>query len=86
MSEKRFDILDIVRGITLLGFLSMFLLDGKYYLLFSLLFGIGFSLIVSKVDGGHIIIRRLLVLLCFGFAHALLLWGDDILAYQPYYS
>jgi uncharacterized protein len=112
MSDKRFDILDIVRGIALLGvllanmqghsyfgyltsaeqatlplaslneplrFLSMFILDGKFYSLFSLLFGIGFSLIVSKVGGGHIIIRRLLVLLCFGFAHALLLWGGDIL-------
>jgi uncharacterized protein len=111
-AKKRFDILDILRGIALLGvllanmpshsyyifmtsseqaslplasfneplnFLAMFLLDGKFYSLFSLLFGIGFSLIVSKLGGGRIIVRRLLVLVCFGCAHALLLWGGDIL-------
>jgi uncharacterized protein len=110
--KERFDILDIVRGIALLGvllanmqghsylgyfttaeqsilplaslneplkFLAMFFLDGKFYSLFSLLFGLGFSLIVSKAGSSHIMIRRLLVLVCFGFLHALLLWGGDIL-------
>jgi len=111
-AKRRFDILDIVRGISLLGvllanmpghsylgyltsaeqnslplasfneplkFIAMFLLDGKFYSLFSLLFGLGFSLIVSKAGRSHIMIRRLLVLVCFGFLHALLLWGGDIL-------
>ncbi|VAW06853.1 hypothetical protein MNBD_ALPHA01-2281 [hydrothermal vent metagenome] len=62
-----------------LTFLTYFILDGKFYTIFSMLFGLGFSLIISKSGGGRIIFRRLFVLMLFGFAHALLLWEGDIL-------
>lgn len=104
--KECFDILDIVRGIALLGvllanmpghsyldyftpaeqssfllaglneplrFIALFFLDGKFYSLFSLLFGLGFSLIVSQAGNCHIRVKRLLALVCFGLLHALLL-------------
>lgn len=58
--------------------------DGKFYSLFSLLFGIGFSIILLKKgkDGKSrlpFFYRRLLALAVIGLAHALLLWEGDIL-------
>jgi uncharacterized protein len=60
------------------------LVEGKFYSLFSLLFGIGFSIILVKneqrgTSGLKIFYRRLLVLIFFGLAHLLLLWEGDIL-------
>ncbi len=59
------------------------LIDGKFYSLFSLLFGIGFSIILSRAAGkgknGLVIFyRRIFVLLLIGLAHLLLLWEGDI--------
>ena len=64
-------------------FVSVFL-EGKFYSLFSLLFGIGFTIILYRnqaagKNGLAIFYRRLFVLLLFGLAHALLLWDGDIL-------
>ena len=64
-------------------FVSAFL-EGKFYSLFSLLFGIGFTIILYRNqaagrNGLTIFYRRLFVLLIFGLAHALLLWDGDIL-------
>ena len=61
-------------------------IDGKFYSLFSLLFGIGFSIIFSRNkargnNGLTIFYRRLFVLLLFGTAHSLLLWDGDILMF-----
>ncbi len=61
-----------------------FFFHGKFYVLFSLLFGMGFFLFLRKTDeaGGAIVAifrRRLLVLLMFGVLHVLLLWYGDIL-------
>lgn len=59
------------------------LVEGKFYSLFSLLFGIGFSIILTRrqQQGNGLIIfyRRLIILLCFGLAHCFLLWDGDIL-------
>lgn len=57
---------------------------GKFITLFSLLFGLGFSvqLMRAKERGGDargVYIRRLLVLLLIGLAHATLLWWGDVL-------
>lgn len=60
-----------------LQFLDMFLLEGKFYSLFLLLFGLGFSLIMSSARGNKVIVRRLLVLIGFGLLHSLLVWGLD---------
>ena len=58
--------------------------EGKFYLLFSFLFGLGFALQLHKAEGrgaeaGPTYRRRLLLLLPIGAAHAFLIWGGDIL-------
>ncbi len=63
--------------------LSIFM-DGKFYTIFSLLFGIGFSIIISNVAkrGGNayvIFYRRMFVLLVIGFLHLMFIWSGDIL-------
>lgn len=68
----------------LANFLLYFLVDGKFYTIFSVLFGIGFSIIISNAiqrgaDGMRIFYRRMVLLLLFGFAHLMLLWSGDIL-------
>ena len=65
-------------------FLQYFLVDGKFYTLFSLLFGIGFSIIISHAaergDGGfRLFYRRMAVLVLIGFVHLMFIWSGDIL-------
>lgn len=60
------------------------LVDGKFYTLFSLLFGAGFALQLERLtrrghDGLRIYRRRVLVLLCIGIVHCFLIWDGDIL-------
>ncbi len=64
--------------------LMLTLIDGKFYTLFSLLFGIGFSIIIANAqakgaNGMRIFYRRMLILLLIGFAHLMLVWSGDIL-------
>lgn len=117
LGSERYEILDILRGIALLGIcvanypvISLYIfqspgkmaampthsidkalayfhfafIDGKFYSLFSLLFGVGFSIMIlrlknSKWNAYAIFYRRLIVLMLLGFAHALLIWEGDIL-------
>lgn len=58
--------------------------DGKFYTLFSLLFGIGFSIIIRNAerkgaDGFRIFYRRMTLLLIIGFIHLMFIWSGDIL-------
>lgn len=67
------------------GWLIRFLAEGKFYTLFSLLFGVGFSLQMSRArarDAPFVPFyqRRLFVLLLIGWAHAFWLWAADVLA------
>lgn len=60
------------------------LLDGKFYTIFSLLFGLGFSLQLERLenrgaDGRAIFWRRMAVLLVFALIHVNLIWSGDIL-------
>ena len=60
------------------------LIDGKFYSLFSLLFGIGFSVILLRhrakgKSGLGYFYRRLIILAVIGLAHAFLIWNGDIL-------
>lgn len=60
------------------------LVEGKFYSLFSLLFGIGFSVILIRNEqkGKNplpVFYRRLGILMLFGFLHAFLVWDGDIL-------
>ena len=57
--------------------------SGKFWVLFSLLFGIGFALMMERAQATgrpvRLYLRRLAVLLVLGIAHALLAWVGDIL-------
>jgi uncharacterized protein len=60
------------------------LVDGKFYTLFSWLFGVGFAVQLDRLerrgaDGLRIYRRRVLVLLVIGLLHSLLIWDGDIL-------
>ncbi len=72
------------------GFIKYFF-EGKFYVLFSMLFGYGFWLFIKrKRSGGGSIIplyrRRLLVLLLFGAVHIVLLWPGDILFFYALFG
>ena len=62
-------------------FLEHVFVDGKFYSVFSLLFGIGFGVQLSR--GGAAALprfkRRLRILLAIGAIHAFLIWAGDIL-------
>lgn len=115
--QDRAQILDILRGIAVLGicianypmfslyifqspdvlmamptatldkgvaFFHFAFIDGKFYSLFALLFGIGFSIILMRCqqagkNGLYIFYRRIFILILFGLPHLLLLWEGDIL-------
>jgi len=64
--------------------LILFLGEGKFYAMFSMLFGLGFVLQMARIqshDGSFAPLyrRRLCVLLSIGILHAFLLWVGDIL-------
>ncbi|WP_204039134.1 DUF418 domain-containing protein [Acrocarpospora phusangensis] len=59
--------------------------DQRFFPIFSLLFGIGFSLLLESAERKVarprvLLLRRLLVLLAIGLAHMFLLWRGDILS------
>jgi uncharacterized protein len=61
-----------------------FLGEGKFYAMFSMLFGLGLTLQMERIEarGGRFVplyLRRLLVLLGIGIIHAFLIWMGDIL-------
>ncbi|MCC5928087.1 MAG: DUF418 domain-containing protein [Cyclobacteriaceae bacterium] len=61
-----------------------FFFEGKFYVLFSFLFGYGFWIFMNKSmpEGASIVPvyrRRILILFLIGIAHMLLLWAGDIL-------
>ncbi len=58
--------------------------QGKFYTLFSLLFGMGFAVMAQRAESAGrpfipVYLRRTLALLAIGLAHALLVWYGDIL-------
>ncbi|MBA8680391.1 DUF418 domain-containing protein [Stenotrophomonas tumulicola] len=60
------------------------LVQGKFFLLFSLLFGAGFAVMAQRaLDSGRafapLYLRRSLALLLIGTCHAVLVWSGDIL-------
>ena len=59
-------------------FVQYFLVDGKFYTIFSILFGIGFSIILSR-HSVALFYRRMAVLLAIGFIHLMFIWNGDIL-------
>lgn len=60
------------------------LFEGKFYAIFSMLFGAGFALLAQRAgEAGTgftgLYLRRILVLAAFGLAHIALAWSGDIL-------
>ena len=64
--------------------ISVLLVEGKFYPLFSFLFGLGFSIQMDRagsrgLDFIPVYRRRLFVLMGFGIAHGIFLWEGDVL-------
>ncbi len=60
------------------------LIDGKFYTIFSMLFGAGFALQLARLtargeEGLRIYRRRVVILLAVGLVHSWLIWDGDIL-------
>jgi uncharacterized protein len=69
-----------------LDFLELTLIEGKFFTIFSVLFGIGFSVLLTrakaKATGFYgFFLRRMLFLYLIGVAHAVLFWHADILQF-----
>jgi uncharacterized protein len=69
---------------TIADWMVRFLAEGKFYPLFSFLFGLGMALQMQRTEArgarfSGLFCRRLLVLLGIGLAHAFLIWEADIL-------
>lgn len=72
------------RADVVVDWMVRFLAEGKFYPLFSFLFGIGMTIQMERAQAHEInfvrlFSRRLLVLLGIGVAHAFLIWEGDIL-------
>jgi uncharacterized protein len=66
-------------------FLVHFFVEGKFYSIFSFLFGFGFALQIARAEErgdsrASLLKRRLCWLLVIGLLHAYLLWSGDILS------
>ena len=59
-------------------FLQYMLVDGKFYTIFSLLFGVGFALILSR-HPVSLFVRRMAILIVIGACHLMFIWSGDIL-------
>lgn len=70
-------------GTRSIEFFTDFLVEGKFYSIFSFLFGLGFSIQLARGEGKpgwlRIYARRLRILFVIGALHAILLWSGDIL-------
>jgi uncharacterized protein len=116
LPDERIEILDVLRGMAILGilignmqwfsgygmmppavaaegsaadhithFLVHFFVEGKFYSIFSFLFGFGFALQIARAEergdvNASLFKRRLFWLLIIGLLHAYLLWAGDILS------
>ncbi len=63
-----------------------FFFEGKFYVMFSMLFGYGFWIFINKTtsEGSNILpvfARRAFLLFLFGVVHVVLLWPGDILVF-----
>lgn len=75
---------DLSIAATMIEFGLNWLVHGKFYSIFSLLFGVGFALQLGRLEtrdeGVARYMRRLAILFAFGLLHIILLWKGDILA------
>jgi len=59
-------------------FFHYMLVDGKFYTIFSLLFGVGFAIFLSRQSVSRFL-RRMLILALIGAFHLMFIWSGDIL-------
>jgi len=64
-------------------FIKVFV-EGKFWKLFTLLFGMGFAIMIIKAQATNrpfiaLFSRRLIFLFCLGLIHMIFMWGGDIL-------
>ena len=83
-SENVQQVMDTAAADNTVKWLLSLLVDGKFYFIFSILFGIGFSIILENAtrrgaSGMRIFYRRMGVLAAIGLLHMMLLWSGDIL-------
>lgn len=83
-SEERKQSLPTWNADAILATLEQVFINGKFYSIFSLLFGIGFAIILASneakgINPLRIFYRRLFVLLLIGAVHLFLVWEGDIL-------
>ncbi len=84
LPESARAVLPLASASRVLQWLLYIFVDGKFYTLFSLLFGIGFSIIITNAarKGGNgflIFYRRMGLLVLIGALHLMLIWSGDIL-------
>jgi uncharacterized protein len=76
--DRSLEGVDLVAGWSIMAFVQ-----GKFYSLFSMLFGMGFAIQMTRAaEGGGFgrrFVRRLLALAAIGAAHGYLIWAGDIL-------
>ena len=70
----------------LFDFLELVLIESKFYTIFSILFGIGFTILMTRAEAKGMVfrrffIRRALFLYVIGLAHGVLFWHNDILQF-----
>lgn len=68
----------------LLDLLELIVIESKFYTIFSILFGIGFSILMTRAEAKGLVfhrffLRRAFFLLLIGLCHAVLFWHNDIL-------
>ena len=67
-----------------LDFLELVFIEGKFYTIFSVLFGVGFSILLTRAESRSLgfrrfFLRRMFFLFVIGLLHAILFWHNDIL-------
>ena len=67
-----------------LDFLELVFIETKFYTIFSVLFGIGFSILMTRAEAKGMVfrrffLRRAFLLYLIGLAHGVLFWHNDIL-------
>ena len=67
-----------------LDFLELALVEEKFFTIFSVLFGVGFSILLSRAREKSLrfhrfFLRRIAILFLIGIAHTVLFWHNDIL-------
>ena len=84
LSEDAQAALPTWRADSIVRLVQYVLVDGKFYTIFSLLFGIGFSIILEHAlqrgsTGIRLFYRRMFILVLIGLCHLMFIWSGDIL-------